>query len=656
MRSPAEIAWRLRQEIENIWLWVRPPNPVAAPPYAPLERLPEPHRLAAALQRSPFLAELTELADRIVSHRFPLLGLEIETGPEIAWRRDYPSGIETRPVYFRRIAYLDARRSGDHKRIWELNRHQHLVVLAQAWLGTGRRRYLEEIRAQLESWVAANPYARGINWASALEVAFRALSWTWVYHLAGAELEEEFRRRLLVELYRHGCYIETNLSVYFSPNTHLLIEAVALHALGKLFSWFPRAERWRRSGADLVRAQLAAQVRDDGSHFEQSTYYQLYALDAFLFHALVEDVDARFRERLAEMARWLAAVAGPERELPFLGDDDGGRFFYPYGVRSRFARATLATAALVAGAEVPFEPEDLFEQALWWIGPQTLEARPHPGAAERRSQLFADSGLAVLGHDSLHAVFDAGPFGPGSAGHSHSDTLSLVLRYGGAPVLIDPGTYTYVCDALWRQRFRGSAAHNTLRIDESDQAEPAGPFRWRNPPSVERRVFTTTAEYDFVEAVCRYRGFSHRRRLLLLRDPLLVVVFDDVDAETRTGAAVSIEQFWHTGLPPAPLTSYRIRLGDSAAIGLAGGDAIEFDEGGEYGWRSPVFGVKTPAPVLRVIARRTLPAGLAAVFVFRPDPPELALGASAAGWNLTAPAPALGLEFPRTGGWRRLAP
>jgi len=657
MRSPAEIAWRLRQEIENIRLWVKPPALVAAPPYAPLERLPEPRRLAAALQRSPFLAELEALADRIVAHRFPLLGLEIETGPEIAWRRDYLSGIETRPVYFRRIPYLDARRVGDHKLIWELNRHQHLVALAQAWLGTGRRRYLEEIRAQLESWLTANPYARGINWASALEVAFRALSWTWVYHLAGGELEEEFRRRLLAELYRHARFLETNLSVYFSPNTHLLIEAVALYAFGRLFPWFPRAARWRRRGAGLVRAQLAAQVRNDGSHFEQSTYYHVYALDAFLFHAVVEEVDARFRQRLAQMARWLDALAGPERELPFLGDDDGGRFFHPYGVRSRFARATLATAALVARAEVAFEPEDLFEQAFWWIGPQALEARPHPGARKRRSQIFADSGLAVLSHAGLHAVFDAGPFGAGSAGHSHSDALSLVLRYGGSPVLIDPGTFTYVSDPLWRERFRGSAAHNTLRLDGADQAEPAGPFRWRNPPSVELRVFTTTAEHDFVEAVCRYRGFSHRRRLLILRDPLLVVVFDDVDAETATTAAVLMEQFWHAGLPLAPLAAGRIRLGHCAAISLAGGDAVEVTEGGEYGWRSPAFGVKTPAPVLRAIARRNLPAGLAAVLVVRPDPPELTFGESAAGWSLrVAPEPALSFEFPRTGGWRRLAP
>lgn len=653
MRSPAEIAWRLRQEIENLWLRLRPPAP-PTPPYAPLERLPEPHRPAAALRQSAFLAQIEDLAERIVAHRLPLLGLEIDTGPEIAWRRDYQSGIETPPVYFRRIPYLDYRRAGDHKLIWELNRHQHLVVLAQAWLGTGRRRYLDEIRAQIDSWLAANPFQRGINWASALEAAFRALSWIWVYHLSGAEMNEEFRRRLLVALYRHGRHIETNLSIYFSPNTHLLIEAVALNALGRLFPGFPRAGRWRRIGADLVRGQLAAQVREDGSHFEQSTYYQLYALDALLFHAVLEKVDSAFLGRLAQMARWLAAITGPARELPFLGDDDGGRFFHPYGPRSRFARATLATAALVSGADIPFERQDLFEQAFWWIGPQALEARPKAAAA-RRSELFPDSGLAILSHGPLHAVFDAGPFGTGPAGHSHSDTLSLVLTYEGAPVLIDPGTYTYVSDAVWRERFRGSAAHNTLRIDGCDQAEPAGPFRWRNPPAVERKAFTTTADHDFVEAVCHYRGFSHRRRLVLLKEPLLLVVFDDIDAAAADSRTVLIEQFWHTGLPLGPLDVARIRLGERAVIGLAGGDTVEFAEGGDYGWRSPAFGVKTPAPCVRVLARRRPPAALSAVFVFETEPPGLTLKSSDAGWSVRVLSePPVRIELPRGGGWRRL--
>ena len=53
--------------------------------------------------------------------------------------------------------------------------------------------------------------------------------------------------------------------MYFSPNTHLLGEAVALHALGILLPGFPRAREWEQAGSRIVREQMDFQVRPDGS-------------------------------------------------------------------------------------------------------------------------------------------------------------------------------------------------------------------------------------------------------------------------------------------------------------------------------------------------------------------------------------------------------
>src|SRR5262249_34115124 len=151
------------------------------------------------------------------------------------WRRDYVSGRESGLEYFRRIPYLDFSRAGDHKIIWELNRHQHLVALAQAHLFSGEESVLRDLWSQLGSWLEQNPFCRGMNWTSALEVAFRALSWAWIEHLAGSRMPEALRRPWLRSFYQHGQYLEYNLSVYFSPNTHLQGEALALHVLGVLF-------------------------------------------------------------------------------------------------------------------------------------------------------------------------------------------------------------------------------------------------------------------------------------------------------------------------------------------------------------------------------------------------------------------------------------
>jgi hypothetical protein len=486
----------------------------------------------------------------LLDHRFPLLGVIIDTGPVIDWRRDYLHGISTGLDYFRRVPYLDFARAGDHKVVWELNRHQHLPVL------TGRREYLDEAFRQLDSWMRENPFQLGINWCSALEVAFRALSWARFWQLAGAEMPPDLRERFLTALYRHGCHLELNLSIYFSPNTHLLGEGVALHALGVWFPEWPRAAEWRRTGDRIVREAMRRQVRDDGSHFEQSLYYHVYALDFFLMHRKLTGPDLEYYAGLRRMAEFLHAVMGPTRVLPMIGDDDGGRLSHAYGDRATFGRETLAVF------DCQFRHE---------------------------SRLFKDSGMAVMVAGDVHIVIKAGGFGEGSGGHSHSDVLSLVVRSGDREVLIDPGTFTYVSDPAERQAFRGSAAHNTIRIDGSDQAVPAGPFRWRHKPVVQVHEWSTARDRDLLEASCAYAGFTHLRRIVFHKPSRLVIV----DSVEGPAGDHTVEQFWHLG---SVAEARRFRFAAAAEM-------ID-------GWRSRAFASREKAPVLRLCVKGTLPLRL----------------------------------------------
>lgn len=587
-RSPRELAYRLRQEIANLALWLRPPSlPSSALSASPLAGLPDPVSVADQLRRTAFARDVHRRAADILAHNIPLFDVSIHAGEEIHWRRDYRSGKETGLVYFRRVPYLDAAAAGDHKVIWEVSRHHHLVLLAQAALLEESEVYLEEIWAQLESWIGANPFHCGINWASALEVGLRALSWIWIFHLAGERMPARLQAPFFETLYRHGRHLAVNLSFYFSPNTHLLGEAVALHALGVLFPDFPGARNWAQAGAQVVQEQMRRQVRPDGGHFEQSTYYHVYALDMFLFHAVLAAPSAQYRDGLARMAGYLDALLGPSRTLPAIGDDDGGRFFHPFGARDQFGRATLAACAQFLGrSEWTYCTEDLHPLAAWWLG----EAEGQ-GGGELPSQFFPDTGIAVMTAGPHHVVVDAGPFGPWGAGHSHSDTLSLVVRSAGEQILIDPGAYTYVADPEWRNRFRGSAAHNTVRVDGIDQAVPAGPFRWIEHPTVSVRSWITTPEYDELDAECRYRDIVHRRRVRFLKAGLLLII-DEIDGPPGEH---EVEQFWHLGSESA-----RARL------------VLERPVSQCDGWRSLVFGQKQPAPAICVRRKTRLPLCLAA--------------------------------------------
>jgi hypothetical protein len=134
---------------------------------------------------TPTLCSLPQ-AEKICQHRFDLLGYaDLDFGSPIDWHLDpvHHKRAPRKPWY--KIPFLDFDQVGDHKIIWELNRHQHLVTLAEAWRLTKDDRFAAELRSQWDHWQGENRYPIGINWASTLEVAFRALSWLWVRHLLG---------------------------------------------------------------------------------------------------------------------------------------------------------------------------------------------------------------------------------------------------------------------------------------------------------------------------------------------------------------------------------------------------------------------------------------------------------------------------------------
>src|SRR4051812_34069780 len=114
VRSPREISFRLRQELGNLAMFLLPlPKIGDADRRTPL--LPDAVLVASALRNTAFAAEVERIAEEILQHRFPILGVTIDTGPEIDWRRDYLHCISTGTPYFRRSPYLDFARAGDHK-------------------------------------------------------------------------------------------------------------------------------------------------------------------------------------------------------------------------------------------------------------------------------------------------------------------------------------------------------------------------------------------------------------------------------------------------------------------------------------------------------------------------------------------------------------
>ena len=87
------------------------------------------------------------------------------------------------------------------------------------------------------------------------------------------------------------------------------------------------------------------------------------------------------------------------------------------------------------------------------------------------------SGYVRLDAGETIVLFDAGPVGPDyQPGHGHCDLLSLEISHRGSRAISNSGVSTYEpCPR--RLAERGTAAHNTLRLDGAEQSEV-----WRQLP------------------------------------------------------------------------------------------------------------------------------------------------------------------------------
>lgn len=479
-------------------------------------------------------------AHRAAHGRFDLLGLsDLSFGDPIDWHLEPESGKRTELDHWSKIDYLNPEVAGDKKITWELNRHQHFVTLGQAYWLTGNEWYAASFVAQATSWMDANPPGRGINWASSLEVGFRSISWLWALHLfAGSpHLTTPFVMRLLKHLMAHGRYLELYLSRYFSPNTHLTGEALALFYIGTALPELKRAASWQALGLRTLVEQLQIQVRGDGVYFEQSSYYHRYTTDFYMHLALLASasgtsLSAEVEWRLADMLDHLMWITRPDGSTPLIGDDDGGQLIKLGDRATDDFRDTLATGAAVFGrgdlkAVAGSAPVEL----LWLLGPDGLSSYDHL-KGEPLNQLscaFQSSGYYVMRdgwtRDSSSVVVDCGPHGSLACGHAHSDALSFEFAALGKTWLVDPGTFTYTGDTRARDLFRATEAHNTITVDGQSQSLPASPFSWSHVAAANIHNFIAGNGYDYFDG--SHSGYERLADAVTHKRAILFVKADD---------------------------------------------------------------------------------------------------------------------------------
>ncbi|MDI6808901.1 MAG: alginate lyase family protein [Candidatus Eisenbacteria bacterium] len=585
-----------------------------------------------AREKPEWLSSTNRKAEEALSHRVSFFGREYYLGDRIEWSRDYSTGNVCPLRFWTRINYRDSEKFGDHKVTWELNRHQHLVPLSKGYFYTSDERYLREIVSQLDDWTETNPFLKGINWTSPLELALRLISWAWIFNFLGDSIRanKKFYEKFLLSAYLHADHIEKNLSLYSSANNHLIGECTGLLFAGLAFPQCLKSRRWVEKASSMLWDEAVAQIYEDGIGKEQATDYLLFVVELYMLAFILSErnglrVPEKAKNRIERSLEFIMYITDREGNVPRIGDSDEGKAFTLSENDDKRARALLSVGGIYFGRkEFSLSAGRIHEEALWLLG---LEAMDDESSAagqeiELSSKVFEKGGYSVMrcgeGTGEKLIVFDFGELGYLSlAAHGHADCLSLCVSASGEELLVDPGTYSYHTEPDFREYFRGTFAHNALSIDKESQSESLGPFLWGKRARGRLRMWFSDRVADFAEA--EHDGYeskfsaTHVRGVAFVK-PEGLVVCDTVCGKGTRSAVIR----WH--LPPG---SNLISSGEEGVtVATPGGNQIlfaffsttslsqEWIEGKlnpPQGWFSPHLGLRIPCPTLEIGARGELP-------------------------------------------------
>jgi uncharacterized heparinase superfamily protein len=444
--------------------------------------------------------------------------------------------------------------------------------------------------------VGWEPYAlsvRIVNWLKFLIQHQRSLE------LLGLETEV---KTFIESLGTQAATLERRLEKDLRGN-HLLKNIKALLFAGAMLDT-RLSTRWRAKGQRLLEQELNEQILLDGGHFERSPMYHAQILEDLTEIRLLYDrmglrlacADLLLR-KIDSMTRFLRAILHPDGEIPLFNDSVLGG--------ARPTRHLLAMTESPEGANVESEPYTI---------------------------VFPESGYGVIRSAEARStlIFDCGPLGPDyQPGHGHCDVLSYELSLGGQRVVVDTGVSTYG-PAPERAYERSTAAHNTVRVDDEEQAEIWASFRVGRRPRVGELLGGNDGPFHFLSGehhAYRRLGVAHTRTILF-HAPDTWIVADLL----RGNGSHLVESFLHfhpqvrlepvaehTGSSDGPLLRrWTVECSHQPYLLTAYGDG-EFDI--HKSWYAERFGDRQPSTALRWTCKGAIPTGMIHMFTPTGTPP-----------------------------------
>ena len=603
------------QKLERLF-WDGPRDRFFTETYQKNDRI---KRIKAQLDCGSLLSQANRLIDE---NRLELLGLQVEIPFNGGWHRDPVMHQDWPHCFYATVAQKVAFQNRDVKYIWEVNRHQFLIILAKAYWISSDERYVEKIISAISSWINENPRHVGVNWSSSLELAVRIQSWIWIIFLCqnSPQISGRFLTSFLKSIYEQTDHIANHLSYYESPYNHLIGEAAALHWVGSLVPIFKDSEKWEKLGWSILENSVDTQFHADGMSVEQASFYHHFTLGFYLQSIFLRRINhkpipEKVLNRVERACEFSMYMTKPDGTLPMIGDIDNARSIY-FDSQHHWDFRSFLNLGAVLFDRPDFKQHDrgLCEETLWLASSNDLKRFDNIVAStpSTTSAAFYQSGYFISRDnwekDSNYFCFDCGDIAAGlfetavpSAAHGHADVFSFELVVGGKSFIVDGGFFTYFGALEWHRHFRQEESHNSVRLGHHRQATYCGRLTWQHTKCPELLQWEST---DFYDLVCGRLLYSdkewHQRQLSYIKNHFWFIR----DTIQTKSSAEEVSTFLHFApdlkvtktLNSNELVASRGNIG--LLIKFLGNADLTIEKGGKLpssGWVGHGYGIRFPS-------------------------------------------------------------
>jgi uncharacterized heparinase superfamily protein len=331
----------------------------------------------------------------------------------------------------------------------------------------------------LQSWIRASLPTYHVAW-SPYPTSLRISNWIkWLSRYPVNAVPET-----LQSLAQQAHILEQRIEYHLLGN-HLFENARALTLAGVYFAGLG-ADKWLTTGLRILDRELPEQFLDDGGHFELSPMYQATVLWGLLDlielasgheHPALRERRHKWTQYFSKGVYWLETMSFPDGAVSFFNDA-------AFGIGPKVESLRLRAKQLSIDLSPVCEPSSLVGVHLTW-----LRSSGYARVDWSDAVLIAD--VARIGPDYLPA-------------HAHADTLSFEFSLGAARVFVNSGTSIYD-KSTERNRQRGTAAHNTVVVDNENSSDVWEGFR------VAKRAYPQIGQINAHDGVatlvCSHTGY-----------------------------------------------------------------------------------------------------------------------------------------------------